>query len=210
MPIKLLIADDHEVVRAGIKSMLANSGIKVIAEATTGQAAVRLTIKHKPDVAMFDIRMPDGDGLNALGRVRLDLPDQPVLMYSSYDNPSHVARAVALGANGFVHKTVMRGDLIDVIRAVATGENVWTREELRRVAVALATPRYSGDTEIPLTNREYDVLTEICNGSTNKEIADVLKISYETVKEHVQHTLRKLRVADRTQAAVWAVRKGLV
>ncbi len=210
MPIKLLIADDHEVVRAGIKSMLANSGIKVIAEATSGKEAVRMTIKHKPDVAMFDIRMPDGDGLNALGRVKLDLPDQPVLMYSSYDNPSHVARAVALGANGFVHKTVTRERLIDAIRTVAAGENAWTREELRRVAGALATPRYSGDIEIPLTNRECEVLTEICNGSTNKEIAEVLTISYETVKEHVQHTLRKLRVADRTQAAVWAVRKGLV
>ena len=121
MPIKLLIADDHEVVRAGIKSMLANSGVKVIAEATTGQAAVRMTIKHKPDVAMFDIRMPDGDGLNALGRVRLELPDQPVLMYSSYDNPSHVARAVALGANGFLHKTVSRERLIAAIRTAAAG-----------------------------------------------------------------------------------------
>ena len=210
MPIKLLIADDHEIVRDGIKRMLANSGVKVIAEATTGQEAVRMTIKHKPDVAMFDIRMPDGDGLNALGRVRLDLPDQPVLMYSSYDNPSYVARAVALGANGFVHKTASRDRLIDVIRTVAAGESAWTREELRRVSGALATPRYSGAIEIPLTNREYDVLTEICNGSTNKEIADVLTISYETVKEHVQHTLRKLGVADRTQAAVWAVRKGLV
>ena len=78
------------------------------------------------------------------------------------------------------------------------------------MAGALATPRYSGDIEIPLTNRECEVLTEICNGSTNKEIAEVLTISYETVKEHVQHTLRKLGVADRTQAAVWAVRKGLV
>ncbi len=210
MPISLLIADEHEVVRAGIKSMLANSGIKVIAEATTGKEAVRLTKKHKPDVAMLGVRMPDGDGLNTLGRIGLDLPEQPVLMFSSYDNPSHVARAVALGANGFLQTTVTREELVEAIRTAATGQNTWTREGLRRVSGSLSTPRHWGDIEVSLTNREFDVLKHICDGLTNKEIALELGISYETVKEHVQHTLRKLGVADRTQAAVLAVRKGIV
>lgn len=210
MPIKLLVADDQDVVRAGVKSVLADTDITVVAEAATGKEAVKLTLKHKPDVAMFAMRMPDGDGLQALGRIRLDLPEQPVLIFSSYDNPTYVARAVALGANGFILKTATRDVLIDSIRRVAAGENIWTREELRRLSGALSRPRYSGDLEFPLTGRELEVLTEICNGSTNNEIAKALGISHETVKEHVKHTLRKLHVTDRTQAAVWAVRKGIV
>ena len=210
MSISLLIADEHEVVRAGIKSMLAKSGIKVIAEATTGKEAVRLTKKHNPDVALLGIRMPEGDGLNTLGRIRLDLPEQPVLMFSSFDNPSHVARAVALGANGFLHKTATREELVEAIRTAAAGQNTWTREGLRRVSGSLATPRRSVDIDVSLTNREFDVLKHISDGLTNKEIALELGISYETAKEHVQHVLQKLGVADRTQAAVLAVRKGLV
>ncbi len=209
MPIKLLIADDQDVVRAGVKSVLADTDITVVAEAATGKEAVKLTLKHKPDVAMFDIRMPDGDGLQALGRVKLDLPDQPVLMFSSYDNPVYTARAVALGANGFILKTSTCDVLIDSIRRVAAGENIWTPQELRRMSGALSTPRHAVDIEAPLTDRELEVLTHLCNGSTNKEIAVELEISIETVKEHVQHVLRKLHVADRTQAAVWAVRKGI-
>jgi DNA-binding NarL/FixJ family response regulator len=99
---------------------------------------------------------------------------------------------------------------VDAIRTAATGESVWTREELRRVTGALATPRLAQDVEVPLTRRESEVLRQLALGLTNKEIAQALGISYETVKEHVQHILRKIGVADRTQAAVWAVRKGLV
>ena len=105
MPTTLLIADECEVVRAGLKSMLAGSGIKVVAEASTGKAAVRLTMKHKPDVALLGVRMSDGDGLNALSRIKLDLPDQPVLMFSPFDNLAHVVRAIALGASGWAAQT---------------------------------------------------------------------------------------------------------
>ncbi len=210
MAITLLIADDHEVVRSGVKSLVSGTDIKVIAEAATGEATVRLTLKHKPDVALIDIRMPEGDGLNSLGRIKLDLPDQPILMFSTYDNPTYIARAVALGASGYLLKGVTRDALLDAIRTAAAGESAWTREELRRVTGALATPRLSTDVEVPLTNRESEVLRQLTDGLTNKEIAQALHISYETVKEHVQHILRKIGVVDRTQAAVWAVRKGLV
>ncbi len=210
MPIRLLIADDHEVVRAGIKTLVAGSDVKVIAEASTGEAAVRLTMKHKPDVVLLDVRMPEGDGLNSLGRIKLDLPDQPIVMFSTYDNPTYIARAVALGANGYVLKGAVRDKLLDTIRTASTGESAWTREELRRVSGALATPRLAADVEVPLTQRESEVLRQLAYGLTNKEIAQVLGISYETVKEHVQHILRKVGVSDRTQAAVWAVRKKLV
>ncbi len=211
MPIRLLIADEFEVVRAGLKAMLSGSGIKVVAEASTGKAAVRLTKKHKPDVAMLGVRMPDGDGLNSLGRIKLDRPDQPVLMLSSFDNPTHIARAVALGANGWISKTATREGLRAAIHTAATGESTWTREELLRMSGSLATPRLlSDDVEVSLSKREGEVLRQMAHGLTNKEVAQTLHVSYETVKEHVQNIFRKVRVVDRTQAAVWAVRKGLV
>lgn len=210
MTVKILIADDHEVVRTGLRSLLAGTDIKIVAEASSGQAAVRQALKHEPDVVLLDIRMPDGDGLNALGRIKLERPEMPVLMLSTYDNPTYVARAVALGANGYLLKGTSRDKLISAIHSAAKGESAWTREELRRVTGALATPRLISDVEVPLTQRESEVLRQLAFGLTNKEIALALNISYETVKEHVQHILRKIGVTDRTQAAVWAVRKGLV
>jgi DNA-binding NarL/FixJ family response regulator len=210
MSIKLLIADDHEVVRSGLKSLVAGTDIKVIAEAATGEAAIRLAMKHEPDVVLLDIRMPEGDGLNALGRIKLERPNMPVLILSTYDNPTYVARAVALGASGYLLKGTSRDKLLEAIRMAAQGQTAWTRDELRRVTGALATPRLAADVEVPLTQRESEVLRQLAYGLTNKEIALALHISYETVKEHVQHILRKIGVSDRTQAAVWAVRKGLV
>jgi DNA-binding NarL/FixJ family response regulator len=210
MSIKILVVDDHEVVRCGLKSLVAGTDIEVVAEADSGEAAIRLAAEHQPDVVLMDIRMPGGDGLTALGRIKLDHPEMPVLVLSTYDNPTYVARAVALGAAGYVLKGAPRERLLETIRTAARGESAWTREELRRVTGALATPRLSSDVEVPLTKRESEVLRQLALGLTNKEIAQALSISYETVKEHVQHILRKVGVSDRTQAAVWAVRKGLV
>ncbi|HWB13826.1 MAG TPA: response regulator transcription factor [Pirellulales bacterium] len=210
MPIRIVIADDHEVVRSGLRTLLSGTDIQIVAEAVTGEEAVRLAEKHKPDIVLLDIRMSDSDGLNALGRIKLNRPDMPVLMLSTYDNPTYIARAVALGASGYLMKGISRDDMIAAIRRVAEGGDAWTREELRRVTGALATPRVSADVEVPLTQRESEVLRQLAFGLTNKEIAQALGISYETVKEHVQHVLRKIGVSDRTQAAVWAVRKGLV
>jgi DNA-binding NarL/FixJ family response regulator len=207
--IRLLIADDHDVVRGGLKNMLGGTDIKVIGEATTGQAAVEYVLKNEVDVVLLDVRMPDGDGLNALGRIKLDKPNLPILMFSYVDNPPYVARAVALGANGYLLKDCTREELVGAIKTAAAGENIWTRERLRRVAGALATPRLQAEVEVPLTAREAEVLRHMAGGLTNKQIADELGISYETIKEHVQHVLRKLGVSDRTQAAVWAVRNGL-
>jgi DNA-binding NarL/FixJ family response regulator len=210
MSIKVLIVDDHEVVRSGLRSLLAGSDIKIVAEAISGDAAVKAAQKHNPDIVLLDVRMIDGDGLTALGRIKLDRPEMPVLIFSGFDNPTYVARAVALGANGYILKGSSKDKLLDGIRRASKGENIWTREELRRVTGALATPRLATDVEVPLTQRESEVLHQLALGLTNKEIAQSLQISYETVKEHVQHILRKIGVTDRTQAAVWAVRKGIV
>jgi DNA-binding NarL/FixJ family response regulator len=208
--IEIVVADDQQVVRSGIASLLKRSDIEIIAEATTGKEALQAVADHRPDVLLLDVRMPEGDGLQVLGRVRLEHPDLPVLLLSYYDNPAYVARAVAMGANGYLLKDVGREELVEAIRTVSQGGNTWTREQLRRVTGALATPRMFSDVEAPLTEREGEVLRYLSDGMTNQQIAAAMHISYETVKEHIQHILRKVGVTDRTQAAVWAVRKGLV
>ena len=207
---KLLIVDDHEIIRMGLRLMLEGSGLEITAEATTAAEAIEAVENSTPDVVLMDIRMEGGDGLNALGRMKLDHPDLPIVLFSAYDNPTYIARAVALGASGYVLKSAPRERLIEALEMADAGESAWTREELRRVTGALATPRLSQDIEVPLTQRESEVLRQMALGLTNKEIAKMLGISYETVKEHVQHILRKIGVSDRTQAAVWAVRKNLV
>jgi DNA-binding NarL/FixJ family response regulator len=210
MPLKILIADDHDVVRAGLKAMFEKSDIRVIAEAPDGAAAYKLAKKHRPNLVLLDVRMPAGDGLSCLGRLRLDFPEIPVVMFSSHDNPTYIARSVALGAAGYILKTASRDKIINAIRAAASGESIWSKEELRRVTGALAMPNVVSDSDVQLTKREGEVLKQLALGLTNKEIAQSLGISYETVKEHVQHILQKLAVTDRTQAAVWAVRKNLL
>jgi len=208
--IRLLIADDHEVVRCGLKTLLAGTDVSLVAEVATGDEAVKFALANEVDVVLLDIRMPNTDGLTALGRIKLEKPDMPVVMLSTFDNPTYIARSVALGASGFLLKGCTREELLEAIRKAAAGESAWTRDELRRVTGALATPRLAADVEVPLTQRESEVLRQLAYGLTNKEIAQALHISYETVKEHVQHILRKIGVSDRTQAAVWAVRKQLV
>jgi DNA-binding NarL/FixJ family response regulator len=207
--IRLLIADDHEVVRSGLKGMLAGTEIQVVAAVASGQEAVKYALENQVDVVLLDVRIPDGDGLNTLGRIKLKKPDLPVLMLSAFENPTYVARAVAMGASGYLLKGCTRDELVNAIRKAAAGESIFTRDELRRVTGAMATPRLAADVEVPLTQREGEVLKQLACGLTNKQIAEALHISYETVKEHVQHVLRKIGVTDRTQAAVWAVRNNL-
>jgi DNA-binding NarL/FixJ family response regulator len=210
MAIDIVIADDHEVVRTGLRAMLEGTDIRIVAEAVNGNAAYKLAVKHRPDVILLDVRMADGDGLNCLARIKLEQPELPVVMFSAFDNPTYVARAVALGAAGYVSKAASRSEIISAIQSAAGGESIWSRDELRRVTGALAAPRSGAEIDVSLTKREGEVLKQLALGLTNKEIAQSLGISYETVKEHVQHILRKIGVSDRTQAAVWAVRKELV
>lgn len=211
MSVKVLVADDHEVVRTGLASLLAGTDVKIVAEAANGAEAVKLAMKHKPDVALLDIRMPGTDGLEALDKIHRQLPNTRVVMLSTYDNPTYVARAVALGASDYVLKGASRQELISTITAAAQGKSPSNKGELQRVAGAMSkNPVATSKEDVPLTNRETQVLRHVALGLSNKEIGRSLSISIETVKEHVQNILRKIAVTDRTQAAVWAVRKGLV
>jgi len=210
MSIRLMIADAQELARVGIKQFLGETDIQVVAEADTAHEVVQTIVSVRPDVVLLAVRFPDGDGLRALNQIKLDQPGLPVVMTSTEDNPVHFAKAHAFGAVGLLLKDFSRDGLVSAIRRAAAGESLWTRECLRRVSAAVATGPSDADLEACLTRREQQVLGLVAEGLTNVEIARRLNISHETVKEHVQHILRKTGVADRTQAALWALRKGLV
>jgi DNA-binding NarL/FixJ family response regulator len=207
--LSILIVDDHEVIRSGFKTLTAGLGWN-IDEAADGMTACEKAARQHYDVILMDIRLPNVDGLNALAKIRLNNPEAKVVMLSTYDNPTYVARAMALGAAGYVQKDCGRDELVSAIRAVAAGETAWTPEQQQRMTKTPATPRLNADLKTPLTERECEVLKQLTLGLSNKEIAQALQISVETVKEHVQHILQKIDASDRTQAAVWAVRKGFV
>jgi DNA-binding NarL/FixJ family response regulator len=210
MRITVLVADDHEVVRRGLASILKDSDIRIVAEATNGKEAVEGVMAHKPDVVLMDIRMPDSDGLWAMERIRKRSPETKTVVLSTYDNPTYVARAAALGASDYVLKGATRAELIAAIQRAAAGEAPPEGSLLDRVRTAMANRGDQAVDDIPLTNRELQVLRHIALGLSNREIGHSLEISVETVKEHVQNILRKINVNDRTQAAVWAVRRELV
>jgi DNA-binding NarL/FixJ family response regulator len=209
LKIQLLIADDHEMVRCGVKTLLAGTEIKVVAEAATGQAAIEQALEKVVDLVLLDVCMPDGDGLATLGRIKLDKPNLPVLLFSAFDNPASVARAIALGANGFLLKGCSREEFLKAIRTAAAGGSAWSHGKLRSVSGSLRTPRLGGSLQVSLSEREGEVLRQIAHGLTNNQIAVAMNIGCETVKEHVQHIFRKIGLTDRTQAAVWAVRNNL-
>lgn len=209
MAIKVVIADDHEVVRRGLVSLLAGSDVKIVGEATSGEEAVKVCKKAKPDVVLLDIRMQGKDGLLALEKIRAEMPAIRCVMLSTFDNPTYVARAVAGGAHDYMLKGCTRSELLTSITGAAAGQLPMKAGEMRRIATTMANRVTTADPDIPLTQRETQVLRHMALGLSNKEIAQSLTISVETVKEHVQNILRKIAVSDRTQAAVWAVRRGL-
>jgi DNA-binding NarL/FixJ family response regulator len=210
MSISLLICDDHQVIRTGLASLLAGTEIEIVGEAENGKECMRLAQKIKPDVILLDIRMPDGDGLATLEKLRAKVPESKVVMLSTYDNPTYIARAVALGAADYVLKGSPRDDIVATIVSVARGEAPSRTGELKKIAATMKIRQVIDDDDVPLTQRETQVLRHVALGLSNREIGRSLEISVETVKEHVQNILRKIAVSDRTQAAVWAVRKGLV
>ncbi len=210
MSVRLLIADDHEVIRVGLVRLLAGTDIQIVAQAASGKECLKLAEKHKPDVVLLDVRIPDGDGMETLEKLRQKAPNSKVVMLSTYDHPTYIAHAVALGASDYVLKGTTRQGIIETILAAAAGGAPSRFGELGRMAKIMSSREVVADEQVQLTPRETQVLRHLALGLSNKEIGRSLKISVETVKEHVQNVMRKLAVKDRTQAAVWAGRKGLV
>ena len=214
--IRVLIVDDQAIVRAGIRSMLApEPDIIVVGEAGGGEEGIGLALELKPDVVLMDVRMPGMDGLTALERLKKTVPSASVIMVTLYDDTDYLLRAVSAGAAGYILKDAHRSELVRAVRVTADGgaiiEPMMLPQLLQLMGPSLMgrdqSVTYSAET---LSPRELQVLRLIAEGCTNQEIADTLIVGATTIKTHVQNILRKLGVSDRTQAAVYAVRAGLV
>lgn len=208
--VSVLLADDHAIWRGGVKSLLDDTEFSVIGEASSGKEAVERVRQLSPRLVLLDIRMAGGDGLDALTQIKAEHPEVAVVMLTTYDNPTYMARAVAGGASGYLLKGIDRDELLQALRAVSDGEMLLTREELVRSLRGIDTSTANAPELIqPLSERESEVLRLVSTGLSNREIAPLLFISECTVKTHVEHIIRKLGVSDRVQAAVWAARKGM-
>jgi DNA-binding NarL/FixJ family response regulator len=203
--VRVLLVDDHPVVREGLRSMLNGDGLEPVGEAGTGQEAVAAAVALGPDVILLDMELPDQDGLAVLRQLRERVPGTPVLIVSMHDDAGLVRRALEAGASGWLLKGVGRRELRAAVRAVRDGTSVLDQALLRALAVE---PPATGAT--PLTPLEQDVLRLVAGGLTNRQIGEHMRWSLGTVKKYVQRILDKLGVADRTQAAVEAVRRGLL
>ncbi len=210
LPIRIVIADDHAVVREGLRAFLGlQDDLEVVAEASDGAEAADAVERLRPDVALVDLVMPGVDGLGAIERIRERAPETRIVVLTSFTDDSRLFAALEAGASGYLLKDVQPAELAQAIRTVAAGEALLdpalTARLLRRVAESGRPPDHAD-----LTSRELDVLRLLGRGLSNRQIAAELVLSEKTVKTHVSSILHKLHVADRTQAALYAVRAGLV
>ena len=202
-PMRVLIVDDHPMVREGMRSMLEPAGVQIAGEAGTGEDALRMAAALEPDVVLLDLELPDLDGLAVLRRLKAFERPIAVLVVTMHDDPALVRRAVEGGAAGYVLKGVGRGELLSALEAVRHGGSVFDPSLLR---ATLSEPK----ADEALTSVEQDMLRLVAQGLTNREIGKRLHWSVGTVKKYLQRTLEKLGASDRTQAAVEAVKRGLL
>jgi len=207
MPIRILIVDDHSVVRQGLKMFLGlDPELEVVGEAADGAEGVKQAKALNPDVVLMDLLMPVMDGITAIGILRRELPDTEVIALTSVLEDSSVIGAVRAGAIGYLLKDTESDELCRAIKAAAAGQVQLSPKAAARLMRAVRAP----DSPEALTERETEVLRLLAQGRSNKEIAAALTIGEKTVKTHVSNILSKLNVPSRTQAALYAVRIGLV
>jgi NarL family two-component system response regulator LiaR len=210
--ITLMIVDDHQVVREGIKAMFSiQEDIEIVAEAACGKTAVSLATQHAPDVILMDLLMPEMDGVEATRLVRQASPRSQVIVLTSYHQDEHIFPAIRAGAISYLLKDIDPQALADAVRKAAIGEAMLHPRIAARIIQELHGSRQQETTPFSeLSEREMEVLKLIADGQSNAEIAEQLVISTKTVKRHVSNILGKLHLTDRTQAAVYAWREGLV
>jgi NarL family two-component system response regulator LiaR len=208
--VRLLIADDHPVVRQGLRAFLETQPeIEIVGEAVDGEDAVQQVERLLPDVVLMDIVMPKIDGIQAIRRLREVSPSTQAIVLTSFADDDKIVAAVRAGAAGYLLKDAHPQELLSAIRAVARGEALLAPSIAARLIRELSRPNDDPAADV-LTARELDVLRLIANGRSNKEIAQDLVLSEKTVKTHVSNILAKLHLADRTQAALYAVRQRIV
>jgi DNA-binding NarL/FixJ family response regulator len=213
--IRVLIADDHPLIREGLKMILERDGLEVIGAATTGRQTIEMALSLEPDVVVLDIVMPDMDGLQALAAIKSARSATCVIIHTAYSKPEYLTRAISLGASGFLAKDCDLESIPLAIRAVARGEAIVGQELLRSALRALSASTHSAwvaqETDSPeLTPQELRILTLMAEGLGNAAIGEALCVSTNTVKSHVKSLLAKLGASDRTQAVAWGMRKGLI
>jgi DNA-binding NarL/FixJ family response regulator len=201
--IRILCVDDHPLMREGITAVIQNEpDMLVIGEASNGQEALLEFRKHHPDITLMDLRLPDMSGIDALIAIRAEYAAARVIMLTTFEGDAEIQRALQAGAQGYMLKSMPRKRLVEMIRKVHAGAKSIPTE----IAAHLA--EHLGDEF--LTRREVDVLQKMAGGNRNRDIAEQLFISEETVKGHVKHIMEKLRASDRTEAVAIAVRRGII
>jgi len=200
--IRVFSVDDHALLREGIAALVGNqSDMELVAEATNGREAVELFRKHRPDVTLMDLQMPEMNGIDALSAIRGEFPEARIIVLTTYTGDVQVFRALKAGARAYLLKGLLRKELIETIRAVHAGQ--------KRLAPEIAAEVAEHATDDGLTPREIDILRLISGGNANKEIAAQLSLTEETVKGHVKNILAKLGAKDRTHAVTIGLKRGI-
>ena len=209
-PIRVLIADDHAIVRKGIRALLATEkGIEVVGEAEDGGEALAQARQLRPDVVLMDLVMPVMNGVDTIRQISDQLPDVRILVLTSFTGLDKIFPAIKAGALGYLLKDSSPEELVRAIRQVYQGNASLHPAVARKLLQELSEPSGRAPTEDPLTDREKEVLRLVAQGRHNQEIADLLAISEATVRTHVSHILTKLELSSRTQAALYALRRGI-
>jgi DNA-binding NarL/FixJ family response regulator len=201
--IRVFSVDDHPLLRQGIAAVInSQADMVMVAQASTGREALPLFREHRPHVTLMDLRLPDISGIDATIAIRSEFPDARILMLTTFEGDVEIQRALAAGARGYVLKNMPPNDLIDAVRQVHAGRKRIPQEVAAQLAEHLM--------DEALTPREIDVLQHVAGGNRNRDIAERLLISEETVKVHVKHIMEKLGATDRTAAVAIGVRRGII
>jgi DNA-binding NarL/FixJ family response regulator len=202
-PIRILIVDDHPLLREGIAALVSGqSDMTLVAECSNGREAVQAFRTHHPDVTLMDLQMPEMSGLDAIGAIRGEFPDARIIVLTTYSGDVQVVRALQAGARAYLLKNMVHKELLDTIRAVHAGKKMLSPQASYELA--------EHATDDALTKAEVDVLRLIAAGNANKQIADLLSVTEETVKGRVRNILSKLGANDRTHAAMIGLKRGII
>lgn len=208
MSIRILLADDHVVVREGLRDLLTREGFDVVAEASNGREAIRLNQELRPDVSVVDLSMPLLNGLDVTREIRRQSPKSSIILLTMYSDEPHVLEALQAGVAGYVLKSAAAADLVQAIHCASRGK-VYLSPEISRTVVRAYLDKTSLSPD-PLTGRERQVLQLVAEGKTTKEVAGLLGLSIKTVESHRTHIMRKLDIHDVANLVRYAIRRGLI